>query len=106
MVSSGRGPHVWLFGLETFVMKHETKAAMPEDQSTAHNDEPTTLSDSEIATHHDVSRRSLLGAIGIGTGVFAAAILGATNSAQARRVGDRNPYDRAFDVTDSDPRDP
>ena len=86
-------------------MKDENKAAMPEDRSAAHNDKPTTVSDAEISTQHNVSRRSLLGAIGIGTGAFAVAILGGTNSAQARRVGDRNPYDRAFDVTDSDPRD-
>jgi hypothetical protein len=86
-------------------MKDENKAAMPEDQSAAHNDKPTTLSDSEISSERNVSRRSLLGAIGIGTGVFAATIFGGTNSAEARRVCDRNAYDRCFDTTDSDPRD-
>jgi hypothetical protein len=87
------------------LVKYENKAAMPEDQSAANNDKPTTLSDSDISAERNVNRRSLLGAIGIGTGVFAAAIFGGTNSAEARRVCDSNAYDRCFDVTDSDPND-
>jgi hypothetical protein len=65
----------------------------------------TTLSDSEISTQPNISRRSLLRTIGIGTGVAAATIFGAVNSAEARRVCDYNSYDRCFDVTDSDPGD-
>jgi hypothetical protein len=71
----------------------------------AQHEKPATLSDSEISTERNVSRRSLLGAIGIGTGVFAAAVFGGTNSAEARRVCDSNSYDRCFDVTDRDPYD-
>ena len=84
----------------------DKKSATPENKPAAPNDKPVTLSDSEISTERNVSRRSLLGAIGIGTGVFAAAIFGGTNAAEARRVCDSNPYDRCFDVTDSDPYDP
>jgi hypothetical protein len=81
------------------------KSAAPQSKAAAGDDKPATLSDSEISTERNVSRRSLLGAIGIGTGVFAAAIFGGTNSAEARRVCDRDPYDRCFDVTDADPYD-
>lgn len=84
----------------------DKKAVAPASKAAAKVDKPATLSDSEISTERNVSRRSLLGAIGIGTGVFAAAIFGGTNSAEARRVCDRDPYDRCFDVTDSDPYDP
>jgi hypothetical protein len=80
------------------------KSAGP-DKPAAQPGKPVTLSDSEISTEPNVSRRSLLGAIGIGTGVFAAAIFGGTNNAEARRVCDSNSYDRCFDVTDSDPYD-
>jgi hypothetical protein len=68
-------------------------------------DRPATLSDSEISTQHNVSRRSLLSAIGIGSGVIVATMIGAVKPAEARRVCDYNSYDRCFDVTDSDPRD-
>jgi hypothetical protein len=78
------------------------KSAAP---SATQQEKPVTLSDSEISTERNVSRRSLLGAIGIGTGMFAAAIFGGTNSAEARRVCDSNSYDRCFDVTDRDPYD-
>jgi hypothetical protein len=71
----------------------------------AQDAKPVTLSDSEISTERNVSRRSLLGALGIGTGVFAAAIFGGTKSAEARRVCDSNASDRCFDVTDRDPYD-
>jgi hypothetical protein len=81
------------------------KTAAPSSTAAAKVDKPATLSDSEISTERNVSRRSLLGAIGIGTGVVAAAIFGGTNSAEARRLCDRDPYDRCFDVTDSDPYD-
>jgi hypothetical protein len=68
-------------------------------------DKPTTLSDTEISTQHNVSRRSLLSSIGIGTGVVAAAVFGAVKPAEARRVCDSNRGDRCFDVTDRDPYD-
>jgi hypothetical protein len=80
------------------------KSAAPE-MPAAKSEKPATLSDSEITTEPNVSRRSLLGAIGIGTGVFAAAIFGGTNNAEARRVCDSNPYDRCYDRTDADPYD-
>jgi hypothetical protein len=84
----------------------DKKSATPETKAAAKDEKPVTLSDSEISTERNVSRRSLLGAIGIGTGVFATMIFGGTNSAEARRICDRDPYDRCFDVTDSDPFDP
>jgi hypothetical protein len=83
----------------------DKKSAAPETKAAANDDKPVTLSDSEISTERNVSRRSLLGAIGIGTGVLAAAIFGGTRTAEARRVCDRDPYDRCFDTTDSDPYD-
>lgn len=82
------------------------KAKKPAASKAAGQDKkPVTLSDSDISTERNVSRRSLLGAIGIGTGVFAAALFGGVNAAEARRVCDSDPYDRCFDVTDSDPYD-
>ena len=39
-------------------------------------DQPITLSDSEMTTERTMTRRSLLGVLGLGTGVVAAAALG------------------------------
>ena len=47
-------------------------------------DKPHTLSEADISTERTVSRRSMLGTIGIGAGVAAAAVLGAVTPAQAR----------------------
>jgi hypothetical protein len=84
----------------------DQKSVAPQSEAAAQDSKPATLSDSDISTERNVSRRSLLGAIGIGTGVFAAALFGGVNAAEARRICDSDPYDRCFDVTDADPYDP
>ena len=46
-------------------------------------EQPVTLSDADIGSERVVSRRSLLGVLGIGAGVAAGAMLGTTTSAPA-----------------------
>lgn len=46
-------------------------------------EQPVTLSDADIGSERVVSRRSLLGVLGIGAGVAAGAMLGTTASAPA-----------------------
>lgn len=46
-------------------------------------EQPLTLSDADIGSERVVSRRSLLGVLGIGAGVAAGAMLGTTSSAPA-----------------------
>jgi hypothetical protein len=46
-------------------------------------EEPVTLSDADIGSERAVTRRSLLGVLGIGAGVAAGALLGSTTSAPA-----------------------
>ena len=46
-------------------------------------EQPVTLSDTDIGSERVVSRRSLLGVLGIGAGVAAGAMLGTTTSAPA-----------------------
>jgi hypothetical protein len=43
-----------------------------------------SLSDADISSQRTVSRRSLLGTIGLGAGVAAAAVFGTTTAAEAR----------------------
>jgi hypothetical protein len=68
-------------------------------------DKKGTLTDADISSQR-VTRRSLLASLGIGAGVAAATVIGATKPAQARRVCDRDPGDNCFDVSDNDPGDP
>jgi len=68
---------------------------------------PLTLSDADISSQRSVSRRSLLGTLGIGAGVAAAAALGAATPAQARSdrrqcYRDRDPHDRVTVYCDRD----
>ena len=57
-----------------------------------------TLSDADISSERSVSRRSVLGTLGLGAGVAAAAVFGTTTAAEARS-------DRRRCWRDSDPRD-
>ena len=73
----------------------------------ADKDELLTLSDSDISSQRSVSRRSVLGSLGIGAGFAAAAVFGAVTPAQARsdrrrcyRDNDRG--DRATVYCDND----
>jgi hypothetical protein len=66
-----------------------------------------TLSDADISSQRSVSRRSLLGTLGLGAGVAAAAVIGAVRPAEARsdrrrcwRDNDRG--DRATVYCDND----
>jgi hypothetical protein len=43
-----------------------------------------TLSDADISSERTLSRRSVLGTIGLGVGIAAAAVLGTTTTAEAR----------------------
>jgi hypothetical protein len=61
-------------------------------------DKLLTLSDADISSQRSVSRRSLLGSLGIGAGVAAAAAFGAVTPAEARS-------DRRRCWRDNDPRD-
>ncbi len=60
-------------------------------------DEVLTLSDADISSRRSVSRRSVLGTLGLGAGVAVAAALGMATSAEARdlpsrpRACDRDP---------------
>jgi hypothetical protein len=76
-------------------------------------DKPKTLSDSDISSHRKVSRRSLLGTLGLGAGIATAAVVGAVSSAQARTdtrrcyrdndvTPDGRPYDRVTVYCDRD----
>jgi hypothetical protein len=47
------------------------------------SEQPVTLTDADIGSERVVSRRSLLGVLGIGAGVAAGAMLGTTTSAPA-----------------------
>ena len=60
----------------------------------ADKDKPLTLSDTDISSQRSVSRRSLLGTLGIGAGVAAAAAFGAVTPAQARSDNRRCYRDR------------
>lgn len=62
-------------------------------------DKRFTLRDADIAARRAVSRRSLLGRLGIGAGLAAATVTGAATLVRAERVGDRC-------VRDKDPTDP
>jgi hypothetical protein len=87
-------------------------------------DKPLSLSDADISSERVLSRRSVLGTLGIGAGIAAAAVLGVTSSSvhaadndspSRPRICDRDPgsqVDRTcYDVTrprrrracDSDP---
>ena len=68
-----------------------------------------TLSDADISSERNVSRRSVLGTLGIGTSVAAAAVFGTTSSAKASdpagrgrvcpyRDSDTRPSGRPFDT--------
>ena len=46
-------------------------------------EQPVTLSDADIGSERVVTRRSLLGVLGLGAGVAAGAMLGSTTSAPA-----------------------
>jgi hypothetical protein len=64
-----------------------------------------TLTDADISSQRRVTRRSLLGTLGIGAGVGAAAVFGGTTSVAAR--GDPpGRGTRCTTDTDTSPRDP
>lgn len=69
--------------------------------------EVATLSDGDISSRRSMSRRSLLGTIGLGAGAAAAAVFGATSPAAARSDStrcwrDRDRGDRATVYCDRD----
>ena len=66
-----------------------------------------TLSDADISSQRNVSRRSLLGTLGLGAGVAATAVFGAVRSAEAssdrrRCYRDNDPGDRVTGYCDND----
>ena len=67
-------------------------------------DKPITLSDADISSEPSVNRRSLLGTLGIGAGVAAAAVFGATVPVQAQRGSDPEGRGRRCPYRDSDVR--
>jgi len=93
-------------------MERDPKAAHSSTEAAPSNHR-VALSDDEISTTR-VSRRSLLGALGIGAGLAAAAAFGASTPAQAAdargrgrrcRYRDRDPGDgtrRSCGVSDND----
>lgn len=68
---------------------------------------PFTLTDADISSKPNVSRRAMLGTLGIGAGVAAAALLGAVTPAEAqRRCRDTDPDDPcSYRRRYSDPHD-
>jgi hypothetical protein len=70
--------------------------------------ETVTLSDSEIVSERGVTRRSLLGALGIGAGAAATVIFAASESAPAAEEGSKKkktskkPPKKAKEETDKD----
>src|SRR5262249_52320396 len=78
----------------------EKKPRAPDEPVTIIEKKPVILSDADITSKAFVSRRSLLGALGIGAGVAATAVLGSVTPALADRAKttryrDRDPSDGA-----------
>jgi hypothetical protein len=82
------------------VVPDEKKPLPPHEPVTLIEKKPVTLTDADISSNRFVSRRSLLGTLGIGAGVAAAAVLGSVTPALADRAKttgyrDRDPSDGA-----------
>ena len=71
-------------------------------------DKPLTLSDADITSGRKMSRRALLGTLGIGAGAATVAVFGSATPALADRAKtstfrDNDPGDRAKKFRDNDP---